>query len=90
MKNKVLMRTISIILAFSFCMPTLNITYSMSPNCYKLNKNSRFDNEDCTIINSLEKISSGEKFIRLNNVGCKSEYDLLFLIAAKLMVFYQI
>ena len=32
MKDKVLMRTISIILAFSFCMPTLNITYSMSPN----------------------------------------------------------
>ena len=85
MKNKILISTIAITLAFSFYMPA----YALDLNCNKLNKDGQFDNEDCTVINSLEKINDGEKFIKLNNVGRRSEYNLLFLIVAKLMGFYQ-
>lgn len=84
MKNKILMSTIAIILTFSFCLPALNFAYALDTNCKKLNKDGQFDNEDCAVINSLERINNGEKFIKLNNVGHKSEYDLLFFDSSEI------
>lgn len=84
MKNKILMSTVAIALAFSFCLPALNTTYALYTNCDKLNKDGQFDNEDCAVMDSLEKISNSERFIKLNNVGHKSEYDLLFFDSSEI------
>lgn len=67
------------LVVLSMCASTiLNNTYALWPDCNKLNKNGQFDDETCAIVDSVDKISNGEKFIKLENVGRKSEFDLLF------------
>ena len=52
--------------------------YAVWPDCSKLNKNGQFTDETCAIVDSVERINNGEKFIKLENVGRDSEYNLLF------------
>lgn len=79
MKKVFLKKLVSFGLSISVCASaTLVNTYAVWPDCNSLNKEGKFDDETCAIVDSIDKISSGERFIKLNNVGRKSEYDLLF------------
>lgn len=79
MKKVFFKNLISFALSISVCMSiTLVNTYAVWPNCDKLNNKGQFDDLTCAIVDSVEKISKGEKFIKLDNVGHNSEYKLLF------------
>ena len=84
MQKKSLLNLISILLivSFSIIIP-LNTSYALYPKCNTLNKYGQFDDETCAIVDSINKISNGKKFIKLNNVGKNSEYDLLFFDASE-------
>ncbi len=79
MKKKLLKNLFAFILSTSICVQMGVIgACALYPNCDKLNKYGQFEDETCAIADSVEKISKGANFIKLNNVGRKSEYDLLF------------
>lgn len=84
MKNRFLKN--SLVLAVSICIVLTNSagTYAVWPNCDKLNENGQFDDLTCAIVDSVEKISNGEKFIKLDNIGYNSEYKLLFFDSSEI------
>ncbi len=84
MKNRFLKN--SLVLAVFICIVLTNSagTYAVWPNCDKLNENGQFDDLTCAIVDSVEKISNGEKFIKLDNIGYNSEYKLLFFDSSEI------
>lgn len=84
MKNRFLKN--SLVLAVFICIVLTNSagTYAVWPNCDKLNENGQFDDITCAIVDSVEKISNGEKFIKLDNIGYNSEYKLLFFDSSEI------
>ena len=76
---------VAFILLTSFCVHFSSIgALALYPNCDKFNKYGQFEDETCAITDSIDKISNGEKFIKLNNVGRNSEYDLIFFDSSEI------
>lgn len=85
MKKKFMISLVAFLTSLSVCVSTtLNISYAMWPNCDKLNKDGQFDDVTCAITDSVNKINTGEKFIKLDNVGPDSEYSLLFFDSSEI------
>ena len=85
MKKNFLKILVTFILLTFLCVHFSSIeVLALHPNCDKFNKYGQFEDETCAIADSIDKISNGEKFIKLNNVGGNSEYDLLFFDSSEI------
>lgn len=84
MKNKFLKSLVVSAVSLCIALTTSASTFAVWPNCDKLNKNGQFDDLTCAIVDSVEKISNGEKFIEFDNVGYNSEYKLLFFDSSEI------
>jgi len=85
MKNKILINLISVLLISTF-FTTLISTSAHNSDCDRLNKYGQFADETCAVVDSLNRISNGEKFIKLTHVGenANKYYDYLLFDSSEI------